>query len=103
MPKKTPQITDAESAGSVPRQTKQQVLIDLLSRPEGATLAELSAATGWLSHTVHGAMSGVLKKRLGLEITSEKDETRGRVYRATSPSGLKWHSRRRSAQEAVAS
>jgi hypothetical protein len=38
------------------------------------------AATGWQSHTVRGAMAGALKKRLGLTITSEKEE-RGRVYR----------------------
>jgi hypothetical protein len=39
------------------------------------------AATGWQSRTVRGAMSGALKKKLGLEVTSEKIEDRGRVYR----------------------
>ena len=62
------------------RETKQQTLIDLLKRPEGATLDEIVAATGWQKHTARGAMSGALKKRLGLTITSEKEE-RGRVYR----------------------
>lgn len=44
---------------------------DFLSSPEGATKAEIVAATGWLSHTVRGSISGALKKNLGLTITSE--------------------------------
>ena len=63
------------------RVTKQQIMIDMLSRPEGATIEELVEATGWLSHTCRGAMSGALKKKLGLTITSEKEDQRGRVYR----------------------
>lgn len=65
---------------AAPRQTKQQLLIDLLKRPEGATIDEIVAATGWQKHTARGAMSGALKKRLGLTVTSEKAE-RGRVYK----------------------
>ena len=63
------------------RQTKQQIIIDLLRRPEGATIAEIANATEWQSHTVRGAMSGALKKKLGLAITSENVDARGRVYR----------------------
>ena len=66
---------------AAPRQTKQQIMIDLLRRPEGAGIEEITAATGWQSHTVRGAMSGALKKKLGLEITSKKVEGLGRVYR----------------------
>ncbi len=61
--------------------TKQAKLIAMLRAPEGATIAEIAAATGWQPHTVRGAMAGVLKKKLGLEVTSEKVEGRGRVYR----------------------
>ena len=61
--------------------TKQQQMIDLLRRPKGATLVEIVEATGWQQHTIRGAMAGALKKKLGLTITSEKDETRGRVYK----------------------
>ena len=60
--------------------TKQATLIAMLRAPEGATLDEIVAATGWLPHTARGAMSGALKKKLGLTITSEKVEGRGRVY-----------------------
>jgi len=61
--------------------TKQATLIAMLRRSDGATIEEIMAATGWLGHTVRGAMAGALKKKLGLEVSSEKDEVRGRVYR----------------------
>ena len=61
--------------------TKQSVLIELLSRRDGATIAEAVKATGWQPHSVRGAISGTLKKKLGLAVTSDKIEGRGRVYR----------------------
>lgn len=61
--------------------TKQATLIAMLRAPEGATIEEIMAATGWLAHTARGALSGALKKKLGLEVTSERDDARGRVYR----------------------
>ncbi len=74
-----------EPASPRPRKTregtKQAQLIGMLRQPEGATIAEIVAATGWQAHTVRGAMAGALKKKLGLEVTSEKDEARGRVYK----------------------
>ena len=53
----------------------------MLGRPEGATIAEIVAATGWQPHTVRGAFAGALKKRLGLTVTSEKVDGGERVYR----------------------
>ncbi len=64
--------------------TKQAVLIDLLKRSEGATLTQMTEATGWQIHTVRGAMAGALKKKLGLEITSEKQPGTDRIYRITT-------------------
>lgn len=61
--------------------TKQEALIAMLRGPEGATINEIATALGWQSHTARGAMSGALKKKLGLTITSEKVEGRGRAYR----------------------
>ena len=61
--------------------TKQAQLIAMLKVPEGATIEEIVTATGWLCHTVRGVMSGALKKKLGLTITSEKVDGRGRVYK----------------------
>ena len=61
--------------------TKQTMLIEMLKMPEGATMEVIIAATGWQAHTVRGAMSGALGKKLGLVVTSVKEERRGRVYR----------------------
>ncbi len=61
--------------------TKQQIMIDLLQRKDGATVAEIMEATGWQANTVRGAMTTSLKHRLGMTVTSEKSE-RGRVYHA---------------------
>lgn len=61
--------------------TKQAMLIAMLQAPAGATMDEITAATGWLPHTARGAMSGALGKKLGLVVTSAKDDVRGRVYR----------------------
>ena len=73
--------TEAPKAPTLRAGTKQATLIAMLRTPEGATLEEIVAATGWQSHTVRGAMSGALKKKLGLEVTSQKIENRGRVYK----------------------
>lgn len=78
----TPSEPDAAPKARTPREgTKQATLIAMLRAPDGATIEEITAATGWQSHTVRGAMAGALKKKLGLEVTSEKVEGRGRVYR----------------------
>ena len=61
--------------------SKQAEVIRMLQRPEGATLRQIVKATGWLSHTVRGTLSGALKKRLGLNIVSEKVGDTDRVYR----------------------
>lgn len=67
-------------SAAAPAASKQQILINLLKRPKGAAIEELMEATGWQRHSVHGTMSGVLKKRLGLPLITEYGE-RGRTYR----------------------
>jgi Protein of unknown function (DUF3489) len=62
------------------RASKQADVIALLRRPEGVTVDEVRAATGWQPHTVRGLFSGALKKKLGLGIVAAREE-RGRVYR----------------------
>jgi predicted ArsR family transcriptional regulator len=61
--------------------SKQAKLIELLKRPDGATIDEIGKKFEWLPHTVRGAIAGALKKKLGLDVQSEKVEGRGRVYR----------------------
>ena len=53
--------------------SKQAQLIALLKKPSGGTIEEMTTLTGWQPHSVRGVMSGVLRKRLGLNIVSEKD------------------------------
>ena len=61
--------------------TKQALVIEMLRRAEGATIAEIVEATLWASHTTRGFLAGALKKKLGLIIESTKDDARGRIYR----------------------
>jgi hypothetical protein len=63
---------------------KQDAVIAMLRRPEGATVDEVASATGWQRHTVRGVFSGTLKKKLGLTLASAAEE-RGRVYRIAAP------------------
>lgn len=81
-PKEAPAEADPAPKARTPRAgTKQAKLIEMLRAKNGATIDEIVTATGWQPHTVRGAMSGALKKKLGLEVTSEKVDGRGRVYR----------------------
>ncbi len=61
--------------------TKQALMIDLLKRKKGATIEKIVAATGWQPHSVRGAISGTLKKKLGLAVTSERVGDGSRIYR----------------------
>jgi uncharacterized protein DUF3489 len=64
--------------------TKQQVCLDLLNRPEGATVEQLQAATGWQQHSVRGFLAGAVKKKLGLTLLSQKPNAGPRHYRIAS-------------------
>ena len=68
-------------SGGVRADSKQARLIVMLKEKKGATVDEIVKAFGWQPHTVRGAIAGALKKRLGLDVKSEKVEDRGRVYR----------------------
>ena len=61
-------------------------MVALLQRPEGATVAEVIAVTGWQPHTVRGVIAGALKKKQKLSVVSNKEE-RGRVYRIAVAAG----------------
>ena len=61
--------------------SKLAIIIELLTRPEGATIAEMAMATNWQPHSIRGALSGTRAKRYGVQVASEVVEGRGRVYR----------------------
>ena len=63
--------------------TKQALVIEMLRRPRERPSRKSSKPQPGLSHTTRGFMAGALKKKLGLTIDSEKDETRGRIYRVS--------------------
>jgi len=76
--KAAPPNSEPEAAGEpttkpTPRTgTKQALMIELLKRPEGATVEQIAAATGWQHHTIRGAISGALKKKLGLTVEATR-------------------------------
>lgn len=71
----------AERKSGTRADSKQAKLIEMLKRAQGATIDEIATTFDWQKHTVRGAIAGALKKKLGLDVKSEKVEGRGRVYR----------------------
>ena len=60
--------------------SKTAKILDLLKRPGGATSKELMKATGWLPHSVRGFLSGTVRKKMGLTVTSTKGQDGERTY-----------------------
>jgi hypothetical protein len=69
-------------------QSKQDRVVAMLRRAEGATVVAVMKATGWQKHSVHGFFAGVVRKKLGLNLVSEVkgDE---RVYRVVERKAAK--------------
>ena len=76
--------TDAAAKSNKAPTGKLAILVAALSNEVGATIAELVAATGWQAHSVRGAISGSLKKKHGLIISSDKVDG-VRRYRIVTP------------------
>ena len=77
-------LPDPDPQSDAKRPSKQDAVIAMLQRPEGATVDEVASVMGWQRHTVRGLFSGTLKKKLGLTLASAAEE-RGRVYRIAAP------------------
>lgn len=75
-----PQKLEATSRSIRPG-TKLVAIIEAMRHPGGATIAQMMAGTGWQAHTVRGAISGMVRKRLGLNVTLEPNDSGERVYR----------------------
>ena len=81
-PKKAP--TGGKKAGGARDGSKAAKIIELLKRPEGATLAQLMKATSWQAHSVRGYLSGTLRKKMGLAVSSTRDAGGERHYSITA-------------------
>jgi len=74
----------AKKAAPARRGSKTAKIVDLLKRPGGATLQELTKATGWQPHSVRGFLSGTLGKKMGTPVESFKSGDGERAYRIAS-------------------
>ncbi|MBP9217725.1 MAG: DUF3489 domain-containing protein [Sterolibacterium sp.] len=61
--------------------TKLAAIVEAMRHPGGATIAQMMVSTGWQAHTVRGAISGMVRKRLGYEVVTEKGADGQRTYR----------------------
>jgi len=61
--------------------SKKAIVLEMLRRPEGATLQEIMSVTGWMAHSVRGFISGSLGKKMGLTVESVKTPEGARAYR----------------------
>jgi uncharacterized protein DUF3489 len=81
---KAPKKAKSAKAEGVREGSKTAKVLDLLKRPNGATLKELMKATGWQPHSVRGFISGTLGKKMGLKVESTKREEGDRSYSVKS-------------------
>ena len=64
--------------------SKKAAILELLRKPDGATIKDLMAATGWQAHSVRGFLSAVVTKKMGLQLQSSKREDGKRLYQLAS-------------------
>ena len=70
----------AKKASAAREGSKTGKIVDMLKRPEGATMKQLMKATGWQPHSVRGFLAGTVRKKLGLKLSSSEGENGERTY-----------------------
>ena len=79
--KQAKEATNGDAAKPAREGSKKAIVLELLRRPEGATLADIQSATGWQPHSVRGFISGALGKKMGLTVESFRTPDGARSYR----------------------
>jgi hypothetical protein len=79
--RRAPAARSRAAVAPEPSGTKQSRLIALLTSPAGGTIDQMTSLTGWQPHTVRGTISGVLRKRMGLQVSCERAAGGAGVYR----------------------
>jgi hypothetical protein len=80
-PKQAKAAKEATRPADAREGSKKAIVLEMLHRPEGATLADIMSATGWQAHSVRGFISGALGKKMGLTVESVKTPEGARAYR----------------------
>jgi hypothetical protein len=71
--------------------TKQAKVIEMLQRPEGATITQIAEATAWQQHTIRGFFAGTIKKKLGLELTKNKQQSTDHDQKGSQKFSTSYH------------
>jgi hypothetical protein len=80
-PKKTKATRTKGGAPTAREGSKKAIVLEMLRRKNGATLAEIAKATGWQNHSIRGFISGTITKKMGLKVESTKNADGGRNYK----------------------